>query len=104
MHPDKKTTQATPWLARLMTPMIARLVAREMVKKYQVLTPTPSLPGCAPKLIQAMKRNDACWMRSPAGDIAMTLGSPVWALLLLIALKISFDLKAHIKEQAKVIF
>lgn len=34
MQPDKKTVQATPWLVRLMTPMIARLVAREMVKKY----------------------------------------------------------------------
>ncbi|MBE0613265.1 MAG: hypothetical protein IH604_06335, partial [Burkholderiales bacterium] len=34
MLPDKKTTQAPPWLVRLMTPMIARLVAREMAKKY----------------------------------------------------------------------
>ncbi len=32
------------------------------------------------------------------GGITMTLGSPVWALLVLLALKISFDLKAHIKE------
>lgn len=32
------------------------------------------------------------------GGITMTLGSPLWALLLLLALKISFDLKAHVKE------
>ncbi|MBI1424910.1 MAG: hypothetical protein GC149_15795 [Gammaproteobacteria bacterium] len=35
------------------------------------------------------------------GGIAMSLGSPVWALLLLLALKIGFDLKAHIKEHHK---
>lgn len=32
------------------------------------------------------------------GFAAMALGSPVWALLLLLALKIGLDLKAHIKE------
>ncbi|MBE0622534.1 MAG: hypothetical protein IH605_18235 [Burkholderiales bacterium] len=36
------------------------------------------------------------------GGIAMALGSPVWALLALIALKIGFDLNAHIKEHAKL--
>jgi hypothetical protein len=35
------------------------------------------------------------------GGIAMTLGSPLWALLLLVGLKISFDVKAHIKEHRK---
>ena len=35
------------------------------------------------------------------GGITMALGSPVWALLMLIALKIGFDLKAHIKEHRK---
>ena len=35
------------------------------------------------------------------GGIAQVLGSPVWALLLLIALKIYFDLKAHITEHRK---
>lgn len=34
MNSDKKTIQAPPWLVRLMTPMIARMVAREMVKQY----------------------------------------------------------------------
>lgn len=32
---------------------------------------------------------------------AMALGSPVWALVLLIALKIGLDLKAHVKEHFK---
>jgi Family of unknown function (DUF6498) len=31
---------------------------------------------------------------------AMALGSPLWALLLLIALKIGLDLKAHVKEHS----
>jgi hypothetical protein len=35
------------------------------------------------------------------GGITIALGSPLWALLLLIGLKISFDLKAHIKEHRK---
>ncbi|MBE0614073.1 MAG: hypothetical protein IH604_10440, partial [Burkholderiales bacterium] len=35
------------------------------------------------------------------GGITMALGSPVWALLALIALKIGFDLNAHVKEHAK---
>jgi hypothetical protein len=36
------------------------------------------------------------------GGIAATaLGSPVWALLVLIALKIGLDLKAHVKEHSK---
>ena len=35
------------------------------------------------------------------GMIAMVLGSPAWALLLLLGLKIHFDLSAHIKEHAK---
>lgn len=35
------------------------------------------------------------------GGLAQVLGSPVWALLLLIALKIYFDLKAHITEHRK---
>jgi hypothetical protein len=34
------------------------------------------------------------------GFAAMALGSPVWALLLLLALKIGLDLKAHIKEHS----
>ena len=34
MDSDRKTIAAPPWLVRLMTPMIARIVAREMVKKY----------------------------------------------------------------------
>jgi hypothetical protein len=29
------------------------------------------------------------------------LGSPLWALLVLIALKIGLDLKAHVKEHSK---
>ncbi|MEJ2360170.1 MAG: DUF6498-containing protein [Gammaproteobacteria bacterium] len=37
------------------------------------------------------------------GAVAMALGSPVWGLLLLIALKIGFDLKAHIKEHRKAL-
>ena len=36
------------------------------------------------------------------GGVAMALGSPVWALLALIALKIGFDLNAHVKEHAKL--
>jgi hypothetical protein len=32
---------------------------------------------------------------------AMMLGSPVWALLLLIALKIGLDVRAHVKEHSK---
>ena len=36
------------------------------------------------------------------GGITMALGSPVWGLILLIALKIGFDLKAHLKEHRKV--
>ena len=35
------------------------------------------------------------------GGITMVLGSPMWALLALIALKIGFDLNAHIKEHAR---
>jgi hypothetical protein len=31
---------------------------------------------------------------------AMALGSPVWALLVLLAVKIAVDLKAHLKEHA----
>lgn len=34
------------------------------------------------------------------GMAAMALGSPVWALLVLLALKIGLDLKAHLKEHA----
>ena len=34
------------------------------------------------------------------GFAAMALGSPLWALLLLIALKIGLDLKAHLKEHS----
>lgn len=34
------------------------------------------------------------------GFAAMALGSPVWALLVLIALKIGLDLKAHLKEHS----
>ena len=34
MNADKKTIKAPPWFVRLMTPMIARIVAREMVRKY----------------------------------------------------------------------
>ena len=34
------------------------------------------------------------------GIAAMTLGSPVWALLLLLALKVGLDLKAHVKEHS----
>lgn len=37
------------------------------------------------------------------GGAAMVLGSPLWAVLLLIALKIGFDLKAHIKEHRKAL-
>jgi hypothetical protein len=33
-----KTTQAPPWLAKLLTPLIARNVAREMLKKYPDLS------------------------------------------------------------------
>jgi hypothetical protein len=32
---------------------------------------------------------------------AMALGSPLWALLVLLALKIGLDLKAHVKEHSK---
>jgi hypothetical protein len=32
---------------------------------------------------------------------AMALGSPVWALLVLLAMKIGLDLKAHVKEHSK---
>jgi hypothetical protein len=32
---------------------------------------------------------------------AMALGSPVWALVVLLALKIGLDLKAHVKEHSK---
>ena len=35
------------------------------------------------------------------GGITMALGSPVWGLILLIAIKIFVDLKAHIKEHRK---
>ena len=36
------------------------------------------------------------------GGIAATaLGSPVWALVILLALKIGLDLKAHVKEHSK---
>jgi hypothetical protein len=34
------------------------------------------------------------------GFAAMALGSPLWALLLLLALKIGLDLKAHLKEHS----
>jgi hypothetical protein len=45
-----KTVQAPPWLARLLRPLIARLVAREMAKKY---------PGLAPGEIAARMRAGA---------------------------------------------
>jgi hypothetical protein len=32
---------------------------------------------------------------------AMALGSPVWALLVLLAMKIGLDWKAHVKEHSK---
>jgi hypothetical protein len=35
------------------------------------------------------------------GVAATALGSPVWALLILVALKIALDLKAHVKEHSK---
>ena len=35
------------------------------------------------------------------GFAAQTLGSPVWALVLLLALKVALDLTAHVKEHAK---
>jgi hypothetical protein len=31
---------------------------------------------------------------------AMALGSPLWALLVLLAMKIGLDLKAHVKEHS----
>jgi hypothetical protein len=34
-----KTVQAPPWLAKLFTPLIARLVAQEMLRKHPGLTP-----------------------------------------------------------------
>ena len=34
------------------------------------------------------------------GIAAMTLGSPVWALLVLLGLKIALDFKAHVKEHS----
>ena len=34
MHSDEKAKQAPPWLIKLMTPMVARIVARQMVEKY----------------------------------------------------------------------
>ena len=34
MNPDKKIIKAPSWFVRVMTPMLARIVAREMVKKY----------------------------------------------------------------------
>jgi len=37
------------------------------------------------------------------GGVTMVLGSPEWALLLLIALKIGFDLRAHLKEHRKAL-
>jgi hypothetical protein len=36
------------------------------------------------------------------GFVAMTLGSPLWALLLLLTLKIGIDLAAHLKERRKL--
>jgi hypothetical protein len=30
----------------------------------------------------------------------MALGSPLWALLVLVALKVALDLKAHVKEHS----
>jgi hypothetical protein len=35
------------------------------------------------------------------GFAAMALGSPLWALIVLLALKIGLDLKAHVKEHSK---
>jgi energy-converting hydrogenase Eha subunit C len=32
---------------------------------------------------------------------AIALGSPLWALLVLLAMKIGLDLKAHLKEHSK---
>jgi hypothetical protein len=32
---------------------------------------------------------------------AMALGSPLWALLVLLAMKIGLDWKAHVKEHSK---
>jgi hypothetical protein len=34
------------------------------------------------------------------GIAAMALGSPLWALLVLVALKVALDLKAHVKEHS----
>jgi len=36
------------------------------------------------------------------GGVAMALHSPVWALVLLIAMKVSIDLSAHLKEREKL--
>jgi len=36
------------------------------------------------------------------GAVAMALRSPVWALVLLIAMKVLVDLQAHVKERAKL--
>jgi hypothetical protein len=35
------------------------------------------------------------------GFAAMALGSPLWALVVLLALKIALDLRAHVKEHSK---
>jgi hypothetical protein len=36
------------------------------------------------------------------GGLMMALGSPVWGLLLLVALKIALDLRGHLRERAKL--
>jgi hypothetical protein len=36
------------------------------------------------------------------GAVAMALRSPVWALVLMIALKVAVDLRAHLKEREKL--
>lgn len=57
----KKTIQAPPWLVRLMTPFIARVVAREMIQKY---------PGLCTDEILAKMRAD---MGPPPGKQAEQL-------------------------------
>lgn len=82
----KELLQGPPWLLRLFIPFIARQVARALSAKY---------PGLGPQEIAEKMRAELGRAR------AMALGSPLWALVVLVAMKIGLDWMAHVKEHSK---
>jgi hypothetical protein len=74
--PARKVTQAPPWLAWLLTPLIARNVARAMVKQYpdlgadQIIEKMRADVGSDPAGLKLLEAVRARLPREPGGDAA----------------------------------